>query len=68
MLVLGKLSVKLGYVQVGPKDLKVIGGSVAKLVDKWEANRLVEMTGRVFSGQVCKEFIPYMYGCYSFSF
>ena len=68
MLVLGKLSVKLGYVQVGPKDLKVIGGSVAKLVDKWEANRLVEMTGRVFSGQVYKEFIPYMYGCYSFSF
>ena len=54
VLLLGKLSVKQGYVQVGPKDLKVLGGSVAKLVEKWEANRLVEMTGRVYTGQVRK--------------
>ena len=45
---------KQGYVQVGPKDLKVLGGAVAKLVEKWEANRLVEMTGRVYTGQVIK--------------
>ena len=55
MLLLGKLSVKQGYVQIGPKDLKVLGGSVAKLVEKWEANRLVEMTGRVYSGQVSEK-------------
>ena len=52
MLLLGKLAFKQGYIQAGPKDLKVLGGSVAKLVEKWEANRLVEMTGRVYSGQV----------------
>ena len=52
VLLLGKLAFKQGYIQVGPKDLKVLGGSVAKLVEKWEANRLVEMTGRVYSGQV----------------
>ena len=49
---LGRIPVRQGYLQVGPNNVKVLGGSVLKLVEKWEANRLVEMTGRVYTGQV----------------
>jgi hypothetical protein len=50
--ILGKLPVRQGYLQVGPKNIKVLGGLVPKLMEKWEANRLVELTGRVYTGQV----------------
>ena len=49
---LGRIPLRQGYLQVGPNNVKVLGGSVLKLVEKWEANRLVEMTGRVYTGQV----------------
>ena len=52
---LGRIPVRQGYLQVGPDNVKVLGGSVLKLLEKWEANRLVEMTGRVYTGQVRSE-------------
>ena len=57
---IGRIPIRQGYLQVGPHNVKVLGGSVLKLLEKWEANRLVEITGRVYTGQVGAMYVQFV--------